>query len=111
MATLEGIIRPLRAFFTWLADQEGYRKCIRYSDAEYFNLSRKDQRLARSGDARPAPSPEQVRHLLSVMPAMTEIEMRDRAIVALLTLTGARVKAVTTLRLKHLNIADRSLFQ
>ncbi len=111
MATLEGIIRPLRAFFTWLADQEGYRKRIRYSDAEYFNLSRKDQRLARSGDARPAPSPEQVRHLLSVMPATTEIEMRNRAIAALLTVTGARVKAVTTLRIKHLNIADRSLFQ
>jgi site-specific recombinase XerD len=111
MATLEGILRPLRAFFTWLADQEGYRKRIRYSDADYFNLSRKDQRLARSGDARPAPSPEQVRHILSVMPATTEIEMHNRAIVALLSLTGARVKAVTTLRIKHLNLAERSLYQ
>ena len=111
IATLAGILRPLRAFVIWLADQEGYRKRIRYSDAEYFNISRKDQRLARSGETRPAPSPEQVRHVLSAMPSVTEIEKRNRAIVALLTLTGVRDGALITLRIKHVDVADKSLFQ
>ena len=111
IATLDGILRPLRALVIWLADQEGYRKRVRYSDAEYFNISRKDRRLARSGEARPAPSPEQVQHLLSAMPNATEIEKRNRAIVALLIVTGVRDGALVSLRIKHLDITGKSLWQ
>jgi hypothetical protein len=32
----------LRAFFTWLAGQPGFKSKIRHSDAEYFRLSEKE---------------------------------------------------------------------
>jgi site-specific recombinase XerD len=40
------------------------------------------------------------------MPHSTDVEKRDRALVACILLTGARVMAVTTLKLKHVR-ADR----
>lgn len=109
--TLEGILNPLKSFFLWLADQDGYRSRIRYSDADYFNLSLKDQRIARTGDQRPSPSLEQVRYLLATMPAQTVLEKRDRAIVAFLILTGIRDGALVTLRLKHVDIIARCIRQ
>jgi len=109
--TMEGILNPLKSFFLWLADQPGYRSRIRYSDAEYFNLSLKDQRLARAGDKRPSPSLEQVQHLLATMPSQTVLEKRDRAMVAFLILTGIRDGALVTLRLKHVDLIARCIRQ
>jgi site-specific recombinase XerC len=37
--------------------------------------------------------------------------MRDRAVFALLCLTGIRVAALTSLRVKHVNLADKSVTQ
>ena len=110
-STLEGILNPLRAFFIWLADQPGYRSRLRYADAEYFNLSRKDQRLARTHDARPSPSLVQVRHVLNRMQSETDIEKRDRAIVACLILTGIRDGALIGLKLKHVDLISRCIRQ
>src|SRR5215213_8995602 len=36
-ATLHSTLAALRAFFLWLAGQQGYRSRLAYSDAEYFN--------------------------------------------------------------------------
>src|SRR5829696_5204128 len=45
-ATLLQTLNALRAFFLWLAEQPGYRRRIRFSDADYFRLSEKDTRIA-----------------------------------------------------------------
>ena len=42
-ATLNSTLRHLKAFFQWLAQQPGYKSRINYSEAEYFNLSKKDE--------------------------------------------------------------------
>ncbi len=110
-STLEGIFRPLRSFMLWLADQPGYRSKIRYSDAELFCLSRRDQLLARAGEPRPSPSVEQIRHVLRTMPGETVIERRNRAIVAFLILTGIRDGAMVGLRLRHLDLHGRRVHQ
>ena len=55
-ATLHATLAHLRRFFQWLAQQPGYRSRFRYSDADYFNLSDNDTRVAtarrESADAR-----------------------------------------------------------
>lgn len=38
-ATLYTTFAHLKRFFTWLAEQPGYRSRLRYGDAEYFNLA------------------------------------------------------------------------
>ncbi len=45
-ATLHSTLTQLKHFFQWLALQPGYKSRIQYSDAEYFNLSDKDVRVA-----------------------------------------------------------------
>ncbi len=82
-----------------------------FSDAAYFNVTENDARIATATRERPAPSLDQVRHIVESMPTATAPERRDRAIVALIMLTGARDAAVASLRLKHLNLKARTLFQ
>ena len=45
-ATRHATLTHLKRFFQWLAGQPGYRSRLKYSDAEYFNLSDKDTRVA-----------------------------------------------------------------
>jgi integrase family protein with SAM-like domain len=47
-ATLYATLTALKRFFVWLAGQPGYKSRIAYADAEYFNLSTKDVRIAKA---------------------------------------------------------------
>ncbi|MCG7854140.1 MAG: tyrosine-type recombinase/integrase, partial [Methanosarcinaceae archaeon] len=106
-ATLHTTLTQLKRFFQWLAWQPGYKSRIQYSDAEYFNLSDKDTRIATAKRHQKAPTMEQVKHVISTMTTDTEIERRNRALVAFTLLTGARDSAIASMKLKHVDlIAD-----
>lgn len=105
-ATVHSTLSALRAFFIWLAGQPGYKSKIAYADADYFNLSDKDVRIAKASRQKPVPTLEQVQQVLAAMPAGTDIEMRNRALVAFTTLTGARDGALASLKLKHVNLTE-----
>ncbi len=45
-ATLHTTLANLKRFFQWLAGQPGYKSRFQYTDADYFNLSEKDVRVA-----------------------------------------------------------------
>jgi integrase len=104
-ATMLSTLRDLRAFFFWLAHLPGFKSHIAYADADYFNLSDKDVAVARARRDKAVPTLEQVEHVLSVMPANTIVQRRDRALIAFTMLTGTRVAALTSLCLSHVNIA------
>jgi integrase len=103
-ATLYATLSALKRFFIWLAGQPGYKSRISYSDAEYFNLSAKETRIAKAHRDARVPTLEQIRHVIRTMPAGTEIDRRDRALIAFTTLTGARDGASASLKLKHIDI-------
>jgi integrase/recombinase XerD len=104
-------LAALKAFFVWLAGQPGYRSRLSYSDADYFNLSERDARIARTRLEKPAPSLEQVCHVIESMPANDMIQLPDRALVAFILLTGARDGAVASLKLKHLDLVEGRVIQ
>jgi integrase len=110
-ATVLQTLNALRAFILWLADQSGYRSRIRYSHAEYFRLSDKDTRIAKAPQQRPVPTPEQIESLLCAMPAGTDIERRNRALIAFTWLTGVRDGALASLRVKHVNLDQACVYQ
>jgi integrase len=110
-ATVHSTLSALRAFFIWLADQPGYRRKISYSDADYFNLSDKDVRVAKAVREKPAPTLDQIHFVLSRMPGETDIQRRDRALIATAILTGARDAALASLKLRHIDLARRLLVQ
>ena len=101
-ATQYATLSHLKRFFEWLSQEPGYRSHLRYTDAEYFNLSEKDSRVATARRDQPGPTLEQVRHVIKQMPADTDIELRNRALIAFVLLTGARDGAVASLKLKHI---------
>jgi integrase/recombinase XerD len=109
-ATLLATLNALKAFFTWLSQQRRFKSKFSYLDAEYFALSLKDTAIAKTSRGRPVPSIEQIRHVTLAMPSGTDVEKRDRALVALALMTGARDDALASLRLRHVDI-DAGLIQ
>jgi len=103
-ATLHATLTQLKRFFQWLAWQPGYKSRVQYADAEYFNLSDKDTRVATAKRQQRFPTIEQIKHVINVMPTKTEIELRNRALVAFTLLTGARDSAIASLKLKHVDL-------
>ena len=88
----------------WLAGQPGYKSRLQYSDADYFNLSEKDVRVATAKREQVGPTLEQARHVIALMPGQSPIERRDRALIAFTLLTGARDSAIASMKLKHVNL-------
>jgi len=60
---------------------------------------------------RAAPTLEQVKHAIGLMPGSTDIERRDRALMAFTLVTGARDSALASMKLKHVDLATGSVFQ
>jgi integrase len=110
-ATLYFTLTQLKRFFQWLAQEPGYRSRIQYSDAEYFNLSEKDTRIATAEHDPRVPTIEQIKRVLQTMPTETEIELRNRAIIAFTLLTGARDSATASMKLKHIDLVEKCVRQ
>lgn len=105
-ATMNSTLRSLKAFFQWLAREPGYKSRINYSEAEYFNLSEKDARVATAKRRSRVPTMEQIRKVISSMRQETVIDRRNRALIAFTILTGARDSAIASFKLKHMDTAS-----
>lgn len=110
-ATLYATLMQLKRFFQWLALQPGYKSRLQYSDADYFNLSDKGTRIATAQREQKAPTLEQIKHVLRTMPTGTDIERRNRALLAFTILTGARDRAIASMKLKHVDLIENSVYQ
>jgi integrase/recombinase XerC len=110
-ATLYATLTALKRFFVWLAGQPGYKSRISYADAEYFNLSTKDTRIAKAVRPARVPTLEQIRYVVEAMPGATDIERRDRALIAFTILTGARDGAIASFKLRHVDIVEGKVDQ
>lgn len=110
-ATAHHVLQALQEFLGWLSGRPGYRRRIDLSEIQYLKLSMKDERIARVTTPKSYPSLEQYRAALSAMPGSDEIGRRDRALLALLLLTGMRDAAIVSLKLKHISIERGYVFQ
>jgi integrase/recombinase XerD len=110
-ATLSSTLSALKKFFKWLAWQPGYKSRLHHPDAEYFNLSEKDSRVAKARREKPVPTIEQIKHVIATMPTGSEIELRNRALIAFTLLTGARDSAIASMKLKHIDLITGCVHQ
>ena len=102
-STVHASLAAVKAFFVWLADQRGYASRIKYADTEYFNAPDNLSRIATARRFKSCPTLAQVRAMIDAMPKETEIEKRDRALIAFAILSGARDRAIISFRLKHID--------
>jgi len=110
-ATIGSRLACLKAFFQWLSMQPGFKSRVNYSDADYFNQAGTDARMAKAAREKHAPSIEQIRHVLKCMPNSTDVERRDRAIIAFSLVSGARDNAIASLSLRHVDPDRRRITQ
>ena len=110
-STVRATLAHLSRFFFWLADQPGYKSRLQHSDSEYFSLSKKDERIASAHTPRQVPTLEQVKLAIQLMRHQTEIELRNRAVMAFILLTGARDSAVASMKLRHIDLVRGFVFQ
>jgi integrase len=110
-ATILSTVRALQRFLTWLAYQSGFKQKIKLGDIAYLNLSEKDVRAAKAPKFRDFPTLEQIRKVIFTMPASTEDERRDRALLAFTILSGMRDRAIASLRQKHVDLARKLILQ
>ena len=109
-ATIDSTLRMVKGFFKWLPGQPGYKSRISYADAEYFNNTLKNARIAHTHRPMEYPSLKQCQRAFEAMPERTVDQKRDKAAFAFFVLTGGRLKAVSTLRLKHINMEDGRVY-
>lgn len=83
IATRHSVLRHLKAFFEWLSREPRYRRKVTFANAAYFKTTANEARIATARRQRPAPSLEQVHHVIATMPTATPFQRRDRAVVAL----------------------------
>jgi len=105
-STLYATLTQLKRFFQWLAREPGYKSRIQYFDAEYFNLSDKDTRIATAQREQHAPTVEQILHVIQHIPKTSDIERRNRALIAFTLLTGARDSAISSMKMKHIDLVE-----
>ena len=109
-ATLNSTLRQLKSFFQWLSMQAGYKSRINYPDAEYFNLSENDVRVATAKRSKPVPTIEQIKYVVDSMPSGTALEKRNRCLIAFTLATGGRDSAIASLKIKHVDLVVGSVF-
>jgi len=94
------MLRYLKDFFEWLSKQSGYKSKINQTAIDYLNLSRAEVKMATQPKNVRYPSVEEVKTVIENIKGKTEVELRDRAFISLLFLTGTRISAIISLRMK-----------
>ena len=101
-STILSTLNNLKDFFKWLAYHNGYKRQIDIREIEYFNLSEKESRIAKTQKRKAVPTIEQISKVIMMMPLNNEIDRRNQALIAFALLTGIRDGAIASLKLKHI---------
>ncbi|MFH1319802.1 MAG: site-specific integrase [Bacteroidota bacterium] len=104
-------LRFLKTFFGWLSKQAGYKRKIDPMAIEYLNLPKADARIATQPRKKEIPSLEEVKAVIESIKGKSEAEIRDKAMISLMFLTGARISAIKTLRMKCLDREKLIIYQ
>jgi integrase len=110
-ATVVGTLKHLRSFFLWLSREPGYRSAINANDAAYFTPTGQDVRISSARREKPVATIEEIHRVLSIMPTVSPIDKRNRALLAFALLSGARVGAIASLQIKHVDMATQTVLQ
>jgi len=97
-------LHHIKKFFTWLSSQVGYRRKIIVDHIEYLNASKGSNRLAAQNVMVEYPTGEEVMRIFNALPSRTEVELRNKCLIALTYCTGMRDNSIRTLLFSSVNI-------
>lgn len=111
ISTVHYTLQAIKDFLAWLHGRKEYRPRLVVADIAYLNLTTGEQRQAHASRPSKYASLDEYKAALFAMPAGTEVERRDQAVMALLLLTCMRDAAVVSLKLRHLSMDRQHVFQ
>ncbi len=111
LRTQDNYLRRLKRFFEWLSEQPGYRNKVLKNEVNYLRLSKGDARIARSGTTRRMPTLEEAKKVIEGIEVKNEIDMRDRAMICFALITGCRIFAYVSLRMKSFDKVEKRIDQ
>lgn len=111
ISTVHHTLQAIKEFLAWLHGRDEYRRRIIPANIAYLNLTTGEERQAHATGQKKYATLEEYRKALFAMPAGTDIERRDQAIMALMLLTCMRDAAVVSLNLQHIDVTRRRVFQ
>ena len=111
IVTQYSYLRRVKKFFSWLSDQPVYKNKILKNDIEFLRLSKKDACIARQGTTKQMPTLEDAKIIINNIKIKNEIDMRDRALICFALITGMRISAITTLKIKNFDIKNKLIDQ
>lgn len=103
-------LRRIKKFFKWLSGQPNYNK-LNKNEIEFLRLSKGDARIARQGTTKQIPTFEEARAIIENIEIKNEIDKRDRAVLCLALITGMRISAIITLRMKNFDLENKQIDQ
>lgn len=111
LTTQYNYLRRIKRFFTWLSQQPDYKNKVRKTDVDFLRLSKKDARIATAGTTKKMPTFEEVQKIIESIEVKNEIDMRDRAILSFALITGMRISAIATLKMKSFDRNNKLIDQ
>ena len=111
ISTQHTYLRHTEKFFAWLSQQPGYKSKFSLTDTEYLHMTKKDRRVAAQSTPRQFPSLEHILKLADSIQITSEIDRRDRAVIALTAMTGIRDDALASLPFANFNEQTRTIYQ
>ncbi len=103
LGTIFRTLRNVSDFFLWLSSQPGYKRKVNAADVRAFNLTTKEENIAKRKAFKEAPTIEQVDKVLKTMPTSTPFEKRNQAIIAFTLVTAVRIEALISLKVGHVD--------
>lgn len=110
-ATQYHYLRRVKEFFVWLAGQPEYGQRMVKGDADFLRLSKKDMQIVLAGTTRKMPTLEEVQKVIESIEPTSEIGMRDRALISFALITGCRISAIISLKMKSFDKANHRIYQ
>jgi len=109
-STIVHTLYDLQAFYKWLPNEPGY-ETISPNLHMFFTPSKRLVQIANAPTEKTYPEHMDFVRIVEAMPIGTFYERRDRALVAFLYLSGVRVGVLITLKLRHVDLEKKLVFQ
>lgn len=111
LVTQYNYLRRVKRFFKWLSVEPNYKNKILKNDVECLRLPKGDARIARQGTTKQTPTFEEAKAIIESIEIKNEIDKRDRAVICFALITGMRISAITTLRMKNFDLENKQIDQ
>ena len=111
IVTQYNYLRRIKRFFEWLSGQPIYKSKLIKDEIQFLRLSKGDARIAQQGTTKQMPTFEEAQTIIEMINVQSEIDMRDRAIICFALITGMRISAITSLRMKSFDAEKKLIDQ